>query len=168
VAMLNDKRQIQINASPETVYEFIETTPNKFPVYKALEAKPFLFLRMLFTDGLRSAFRVMSINRSVHTLILNIGDSMGPFTLTEAERPYKYWFMIRSYFINCESGYLINFNGNTTTLNFNTIIEKPSFKEKVWWFLTKPVHGVLANKVLRIIKEKVERREGQSKTINQK
>ena len=162
--MLKDERQIQINASPEMTYDFIANMPNKFPIYETLEAKPFLFLRMLFTDGLRSAFKIMNVDRSVDVLILNIGGSMGPFTLTDAERPLKYWFSIKSFFINCETGYFINCNGSTTTLHFDTIIEKPNFKERVWWFLTKPVHGLFANKALRIIKEKVENREDQRET----
>ena len=28
--------------------------------------------------------------------------------------------------------------------------------EKIWWVFVKPIHGVLAKKVLRVVKEKVE------------
>ena len=154
--MIYDKRQIQINASPEQVYGFIETTPNKFPVYRFLEIKPFLFIRILFVDGLRSAIEVLGEDRPEDKLILNVGDSMGPFTLIEAVKPDKYWFTIKSFFINCETGYLIHSYGSITTLHFDTIMENPGFWEKVWWFLIKPIHAVFANKVLRVIKERVE------------
>ena len=154
--MIQDIRQIQIKASPERIYRFIETTPIKFPIYRFLETKSFLFLRILFVDGLRSAIEAVNIDRPDDVLILKVGDSMGPFTLTEAVKPYKYWFTIKSFFINCETGYLIHSNRCTTILHFHTIMENPKFREKVWWFLIKPIHIVFANKVLRIIKEKVE------------
>ncbi|MFC1532766.1 hypothetical protein ACFL7M_05315 [Thermodesulfobacteriota bacterium] len=164
--MIQDKRQIHIKASPENIYDFIETTPNKFPIYKILEIKLFLFLRILFVDGLRSAIEEIGADKPEDVLILNVGDSMGPFTLTEAEKPLKYWFTIRSFFINCKTGYSIYTNCSTTTLHFDTIIEKPRFKEKVWWFLIKPIHGIFANKVLRIIREKVENRGAMHPRIN--
>jgi hypothetical protein len=39
---------------------------------------------------------------------------------------------------------------------FDLIAENPTFKEKIWWFIFKPFHGLLANKVLHVIKEKIE------------
>jgi hypothetical protein len=154
--MIQDIRQIQIEASPERIYRFIETAPNKFPIYRFLEKKFWLFLRILFVDGLRSATRVMGIDRPEDVMILEVGDSMGPFTLTEAKRPFKYWFAVRSFFINCETGYLIYSKDSPTILHFHTIMENPRFREKIWWFLIKPIHIVFANKVLRTIKEKIE------------
>ncbi len=152
--MIQDKRQIKINSSPEIIFNLIETMPNKFPIYSILETKPFLFLRILLVDGLRSAIRAAKIDKPDDVLILNIGDSLGPFTLTELEKPFKYWFTLRSFFFNCGTGYSLTANGNMTTLNFDLIAENPNFMEKVWWFFIKPLHGIFANKVLRIIKEK--------------
>ncbi len=154
--MIQDKRQIKIKASPQVVFDLIEIMPNKFPVYKLLEAKPFLFLRVLLVDGLRTAFEAIKFKRPTDILKLNVGDTMGPFTLTELERPMKYWFSLKSLFINCQTGYTLNTNGGMTELNFNLISENPTFKEKVWWFVFKPFHGLFANKVLHVIKAKVE------------
>ncbi|MBC2710432.1 MAG: hypothetical protein HGJ94_05370 [Desulfosarcina sp.] len=42
------------------------------------------------------------------------------------------------------------------SLVFDLIAENPTFKEKLWWFLFKPFHGLFANKVLHVIKEKSE------------
>lgn len=154
--MIQDKRQIQIMASPEIIFGLIETMPNKFPVYKFLEIKPFLFIRILLVDGLRTAIEAIKVERPNDVLILNVGDSMGPFTLTESERPYKYMFTLRSVFFNCRTGYSLSSNGNMTTVSFDLIAENPSFLNKVWWFFIKPFHVIFANKVLRVIKEKVE------------
>ena len=62
--MIQDKRNIQIKSSPEIVFDLIETMPNKFPIYKILETKPFVFLRLLLVDGLRSAIGAMHINKT--------------------------------------------------------------------------------------------------------
>jgi hypothetical protein len=51
VVMIQDKRNIQIKSSPEIVFDLIETMPNKFPIYKILETKPSVFLRLLLVDG---------------------------------------------------------------------------------------------------------------------
>ncbi len=81
--MIQDQKQIDINTPPEKIFGLIETMQNKFPVYKILETKPFFFLRLLFVDGLRAAVEVLSIEKSNDLLVLNVGDSMGPFQLTE-------------------------------------------------------------------------------------
>ncbi|MDX2440934.1 MAG: hypothetical protein QNK40_10340 [Desulfobacterales bacterium] len=81
--MIQDQKQIDINSPPEKIFGLIESMPNKFPVYKILETKPFFFLRLLFVDGLRAAVEVLSIEKSNDLLVLNVGDSMGPFQLTE-------------------------------------------------------------------------------------
>lgn len=154
--MLKDNRQIQINASPEIIYDYIETMPNKFPIFKILESKPFLFLRILLVDGLRTAIEAVNVAKPEDVLILNVGDSMGPFTLTEAEKPLKYWFTLESFFFNCRTGYSLYANGSMTTLNFYIIAENPCLKEKVWWLFIKPVHGIFSKKVIRNIKKGVE------------
>ena len=154
--MIQDEKHIEIDAPPEKIFGFIETMPNKFPVYKILETKPFFFLRLLFVDGFRAAVEVMRIEKAKNTFVLNLGDSMGPFQLTELEKPLKYGFTLRSFFFNCQTGYSLSSNGKMTTLYFDLIAQDPRFTEKVWWFFVKPIHGLLAKKVLKVIKGKVE------------
>jgi len=64
--------------------------------------------------------------------------------------------VIGPYFFSCQTGYSLTANSNGTELGFDLISENPTLKEKVWWFLFKPFHGLFANKVLSVIKEKVE------------
>ena len=154
--MIENKKKIRIEAFPEGVFDLIETMPNKFPIYSFLEAKPFLFLRLLLVDGLGSAVEAIRIDLPKNELILNVGDSLGPFTLTEVERPTRYWFTVRSFFFNCRTGYSLRGDGHTTILNFDIISEKASFREKVYWFFIKPFHAVFASKVLRNIKKTAE------------
>ncbi len=154
--MIQDQKHIDINSPPERIFGLIETMPNKFPVYKILEARPFFFVRLLFVDGLRAAVKAMSIEKPNDSLVLNLGDSMGPFKLTELEKPSKYGFTLRSFFFNCRTGYSLSSKRNMTTLYFDLIAEDPGLMEKVWWFFVKPIHGLLANKVLKVIKGKVE------------
>ena len=154
--MIQDQKQIEINAPPEKIFGLIETMPNKFPVYTILETKPFFFLRILFVDGYRAAIEAIKFEKAKDTLVLNLGDSMGPFQLTELEKPLKYGFTLRSFFFNCQTGYSLSSNGNITTLYFDLIAENPGIMEKVWWFFVKPIHGLLANKVLKVVKGKVE------------
>lgn len=154
--MIQDERKINIDALPEDVFGLIETMPNKFPVYKILEAKPFFFLRILLVDGLRAAIEAVSVEKPNDFLVLRIGDSMGPFQLTNLEKPFKYWFTLRSFFFNGRTGYSLGKFNNMTTLNFVLVAENPRLMEKVFWFFVKPIHGLLANKVLKVIKKKVE------------
>ena len=119
--MIQDQKQINIDALPEKVFGLIETMPNKFPVYKILEAKPFFFMRILLVDGLRAAIKAVSVEKHDDLLLLRIGDSLGPFQLTELEKPFKYWFTLKSFFFNCRTGYSLSKFGNMTTLNFDLI-----------------------------------------------
>ena len=153
--MIQDRREIQIQSTPEIIFDIIENMPIKFPVYKILETKPFLFLRILFVDGFKAAMQAVDFEKPEETLILNVGDTIGPFTLTIKERPLKYWFTLRSFFFNCQTGYSLSFNGSETTLYFDLVAEDPSFKEKVWWIFFKSFHGIFANKSLSVIKSKV-------------
>ena len=155
--MFLNKKSIIINTSPDKVFDVIETMPNKFPVYKMLETRPLFFLRLLFTDGFSTACRVWSFDKPVNLYVLKVGDTMGPFKLTEVKKPLKYWFSVNSYFLNCETGYLLSADGNKTKLRFDITAESLQPKEKVYWFLVKPIHHVLARKVLKVIKEKAER-----------
>jgi len=154
--MIQDRRKIVIKASSQDIFDFIDKMPNKFPVYKFLETKPFFFLRILFVDGLSSALEAARIERPFEELELSLGDTLGPFTLTEFERPKTYLFTLKSLFFNCTTGYSLSANDNGTELSFELIAENPTLKEKTWWFLFKPFHGLFANKVLSVIKERVE------------
>ena len=154
--MIEDRQQIEIRASAQDIFDLIDRMPNKFPIYRFLEAKTFFFLRILLVDGLNSAREAIKIDREVQELKLSLGDKMGPFTLTEFERPRKYWSTLKSYFFSCQTGYSLMANSNGTELGFDLISEISTLKEKVWWFLFKPLHGLFANKVLSVIKEKVE------------
>jgi hypothetical protein len=156
--MIQDKREIRIESSPETIFDIIDRMPNKFPVHKILEIKPFLFLRVLFVDGFRAANNAASIERPKDELILDVGDRMGPFTLTEKEKPIKYRFTLKSFFFNCQTGYSLRYDGSETILYFELVAENPRFNEKVWWFFFKPFHWIFANKALSVIKEKTDKK----------
>ena len=156
--MIKDKREIKIDASPEVVFDLIESMPNKFPVYGILESKPFLFIRVLLVNGMRSAMEAIGVEKSQATLFLKVGDQMGPFSLSKSERPVAYLFTLNSPFFNCQTGYLLRSSGSGTLLSFDLISEKPRFREKIYWNLIKPFHLLLANKVLRVIKNNAESR----------
>lgn len=154
--MIKDKRQIQIKAPPHVIFELIDRMPNKFPIYRFLESKPFFFIRTLLVDGLSSSLKAAKLRRPDDVMKLNLGDTMGPFTLIEFESPTKYWFSLKSLFFDCQTGYSLRLKGRVTELSFDLIAENPNFKERIWWFVFKPFHGLFANKVLHVIKEKTE------------
>lgn len=154
--MIKDKKQIQINASSTIIFDLIDSMPDKFPVFKFLEANPFYFVRVLLFDGFRSAWEATKIKGLNEVLKLNVGDAMGPFTLIESKRPIKYWFSLNSLFFSCQTGYVLSSNDNGTELGLNLIAENPTLKDKIWWLLFKYLHGLFANKALRVIKGKVE------------
>lgn len=153
--MIQDRRKIEIRASSQDIFDLIDSMPNKFPIYRFLEAKPFFFFRMLLVDGLSSAWKASKLDRAFNEK-LSVGDKMGPFTLTRFERPRKYQFSLRSFFFNCQTGYSLSAISYGTELRFDLIAENPTLKEKVWWFLFKPFHGLFAKKVLHVIKGRVE------------
>ena len=130
--MIQDKRQILIKASPHVIFDLIEIMPNKFPIYKFLETKPFFFIRILLVDGLRSAWEAARLKKPNDALKLNVGDTMGPFTLIELDRPMKYWFSLKSLFFDCRTGYSLFSKDGGTELSFDLIAENPTFKEKIW------------------------------------
>ena len=153
--MIKDRRKIRIESSPEIVFDVIDKMPNKFPIYRTLETKPFFFLRILFVNGFKAAMEAANIEKPEDKLILNVGDTIGPFTLTIKEKPLKYWFSLKSFFFNCQTGYSLSSNGSESTLYFDLIAENPNLKEKIWWLLFKPFHWIFANKALRVIKSTI-------------
>ena len=60
--MIQDRRETQIQSTPEIIFDIIENMPIKFPVYKILETKPFLFLRILFVDGFKAAMQAVDFD----------------------------------------------------------------------------------------------------------
>jgi len=155
--MIRDQSQITINASPDQVFTVIEEMPNKFPAYKIMDTRPMIFMRLLFVDGLRSAIDSYSLKTPIEDVfIMKLSDSYGPFKLTTVEKPSKYWFTLKSFFFNCRTGYNLGCFENQTKLEFFLVTDNPSFSEKLYWILVKPIHAVLARKVLKEIKAKVE------------
>jgi hypothetical protein len=154
--MIQDKRRIQIKAPSHAIFDLIDRMPNKFPIYRFLETKPFFFIRILLVDGLSSAWEAVRRRKPDDVLKLNVGDTMGPFTLTESERPIRYWFTLKSLFFDCQTGYSLHSNDGVTELSLDLIAEKPTFRERIWWFIFKPFHGLFADKVLHVIKAKIE------------
>lgn len=114
--MIEDRQQIEIRASAQDIFDLIDRMPDKFPIYRFLESKPFFFIRILLMDGLYSAREAMKIDRTVQELKLSLGDKMGPFTLTKFERPREYWFTLKSYFFSCQAGYSLSSSINGTEL----------------------------------------------------
>jgi hypothetical protein len=156
IKMIRDKREIRIDAPPEAVFDLIETMPNKFPVYSILETKPFLFLRILLVDGMRAAKEAITFEKAEDSLNLKVGESMGPFTLWQSEKPAAYLFSLNSFFFNCQTGYSLVPSGSGTVLSFDLTSDTPAFRERIYWYLIKPMHLLLARKVLRVIKKKAE------------
>ena len=155
--MIRDRRRIEIKASCHDVFDLIDRMPNKFPIYTFLETKPLFFLRIMLVDGLSSSLEAVRLDRPTKELKLSPGDAMGPFTLTGYEKPTAYWFSLKSLFFTCRTGYTLVARDGGTELNFDLIAETPGFREKIWWFLFKPFHVLFAHKVLKVIKERVER-----------
>ena len=153
--MIINRHFVLIEETPERVFFLIERMPNKFPVYRILETKPFIFIRMLLVDGFKTAVKLSKYNKSTSDMILNIGDGFGPFTLTELKNPNKYWFTLKSLFFNCQTGYIIEQQGQKTQLSLDIIADNPSKAERFWWFFIKPIHGIMSRKVLKEIKNRV-------------
>ncbi len=139
--MIQHRLQIMISAPPQTVFHHIDTMPDKFPVYRILETKPFLFIRMLLVDGFHSAWEVANFDKPIKEVRLRVGETMGPFTLDERIAPSRYWFSLKSFFISCRTGYILEKDQSETVLHFDLIAENPCFMEKIWWFFVKPIHG---------------------------
>ena len=153
-----DSRKIFIEASPEQVFDEIDNMPNKFPVFRIMDTTLMFFLRVSLVDGYKSAKTAVKEKRkAVGNVRLKPGDIMGPFTLSEVERPVKYFFEINSKFFRGKTGYILCSENNGTKLSLDTIAENPHFAEMIWWLLVKPVHIIFSNKVLRVIRERVEK-----------
>lgn len=150
------QKTILIDAAPEHVFDIIYTMPKKFPVYRLMETRPFLFIRLLLVNGPRPAIEGVKTGLPADMLELKPGDAMGPFTLSECERPSRYMFTLRSLFFDCTTGYTIEGQDGKTSLQFELDADDPSLAEKTWWFFVKPVHVLFGRKVLKNIKRMAE------------
>jgi hypothetical protein len=151
-------------ASAQVVFDLIDRMPNKFPVYRFLEKGPFFFIRILLVDGFGSAWSAARLKRPDNELKLNVGDSMGPFTLIECQKPAHYMFSLKSFFFNCRTGYSLAAQDGKVELCFDLFTENPTFIEKAWWSIFKSFHRLFADKALRVIKEKAEHNEPLQRT----
>ena len=157
--MIYDQRKIEIKASPGRVFKQLEINP--FPTFRILDTKPFFFLRITLIDGIRTGIRVASDKSVRQKMIgpLEVGSSMGPFTLTEIKRPSRYYLTLKSLFFNCKTGYSLRSTANGSMLSFDIIAKNPKFGERIWWFFIKPIHMLLAHNTLRTIRKKAEHSE---------
>jgi hypothetical protein len=159
--MIKDQRSIEIAAPPEAVFAHICAMANKFPTFRLFETRPFFFIRMALVDGFRTAWRTIRDPELITHLgrqkapPLALGDTMGPFTLTEISPPERYMFTLESFFICCQTGYVLRPTGTGTLLVFDMVAERPTRGERIWWFLFKPMHALMAWKVLRTIEQDV-------------
>ncbi len=57
--MIHNYQCIEINKSPEEVFELIDNMADKFPTFKFLSTTPFLFLRLILVDGFRTTLKLI-------------------------------------------------------------------------------------------------------------
>lgn len=158
--MIKDHHKIKIHASPDVIFSHIETYP--FPTFKFFETRPFLFFRATLVAGLKSGIRsVLSGNLFEYmNEPLEPGATVGPFIVTEVEKGKKLYFSLNSFFSNCITGFTITEIENGSLLSFDLFSHNLKLREKVWWLIFKPVHGILARRVLRVHKRASESVEG--------
>ncbi|MBN2079959.1 MAG: hypothetical protein JW838_13415 [Spirochaetes bacterium] len=168
---LYDERSIYVEKDAEAVFEHIETMPSKFPTFAVLETRPFLFVRLALVDGIRSAWKVIT-NRDfiseLHGKVmkrLEIGSSMGPFTLSVVERPDRYYFEIDSFFFSGETGYRVVPAEGGCRVWFDCRSDGKRRIDRAWWRIIRPIHIFLAKKVLRALKRDVESGRGASARV---
>ncbi|MFH1845091.1 MAG: hypothetical protein ABIF77_18030 [bacterium] len=153
-ARIQDRRSTEIEASPEQVFAQIEIDP--FPTFAILDTAPFLFLRLALLDGIGTARRTLATRSGSRDelLPLELGATMGPFTVTEKRRPQTFYFTLRSLFFKCRTGFSLRTTPCGTLLSFDTIAETPTRRERIWWFIVKPAHVLLARRVLGNIRRR--------------
>jgi hypothetical protein len=147
--MITHRRSLEIAAPPERVFASIETDP--FPTFAILDTKPFLFIRLALLDGISAARRALAARPGSQDEVppLELGTVMGPFTVTTKKPPREFHFTLKSFFFNCRTGFSLCPTDGGTLVHFDTVAESPSRDERFWWFFIKPVHALLARRVLR-------------------
>lgn len=161
--MIEASHSIWIDATAEEVYGHIESMPNKFPVFKALEKWPLLGVRIFLIGGFKRGIKIM-FSKSYYEMAkgnmkkpLAVGGSFGPFVLTEAERERKYFFSLRTLLFNMSAGYLMGPEGSGARLSLALASDNPSLVQRTYWPLVRPMHYILAKKTLSVIKRDVEK-----------
>ncbi|MBE0446646.1 MAG: hypothetical protein IBX64_00780 [Actinobacteria bacterium] len=161
--MIRESHNIFIRAAPMDVYRHLEERPGKFPIFRMLESWPFLALRVFLIGHFKSGLKMLISRRFFHTARENmkrplaIGDSFGPFTLSEAKEGEKYFFTLKTKLFDLEAGYIIKQADNGTVLSLDLISPRPALIQRAYWILTKPVHYIFARKTLAVIKYEAER-----------
>lgn len=165
---ITDDQTIVIRATPEQVYEYIETMPNKFPTFRLFDTRPFMFVRIALVDGVESALKVIRDDSYRRDRMKNkakpllVGSAFGPFTLIEAKKPEKYYFSMNSLFFEGETGYKIYPREKSAVLHFDLSTDTTKVYQIVWIRAIMPFHFLLARLVLRNIKAGAEAAAGES------
>lgn len=161
--MIEASHSIWIDATAEEVYGHIESMPNKFPVFKALEKWPLLGVRIFLIGGFKRGIKIMFF-KSYYEMAkdsmkqpLAVGGSFGPFVLTEAVRGRKYYFLLRTMLFNLKAGYLMDPEGSGSRLSLALASGNPSLVQRIYWPFVRPMHFILAKKTLSVIKRDVEK-----------
>lgn len=157
------RHSVTIEAAPITVYQHIADKEVKFPVYSFLDSRLFLAFRLIAIGEPKAGFRLLLRGRAYKSNglrgKLNVGDFYGPFQLMEASEAEKYLFRLKTKLglFDLKAGYLLDqYGADTTTLSLIILSESANFLQRWYWRLVKPVHGLLARKVLNSIKKEVE------------
>ena len=160
--MINDIRSISIKATISRVFKYLETTPNKFPIFQILETAPFVCIRYAALDGIRAGIKV-AFNRKLRNEIrinekkpLTVGSKLGPIEFIGAKENMSYDFKIDAKFIKCFTGFNILEKEEESILKFYVQCEHPRKRDRLFWIFAKPFHILLAQKVLRIHKRQIE------------
>ncbi len=155
--MITDTIHILLEQEPDDVFDYIDHTYTKFPLHPILDSKPLLFLRLFILDGAGTAWDVVFKKGSKNGKLI-IGQSMGPFTFTEVNKPSMYFFTLKSKLFTCETGYEIKKHDQGSILFLNLITHSNSTIQKLSWFFIKPVHRLFSKQVLKNIKKQLNKR----------
>ncbi len=161
--MIESSHSIWIDASAEEVYGHIESMPNKFPVFRALERWPLLAVRIFLIGGFKRGIKILFSKSYYRMAISNmkkplaIGGSFGPFVLTEAEVGRKYFFSLRTVLFNLNAGYLMDSEGRGSRLSLALTSDNPNMAQRFYWLFVRPMHNILAKKTLSVIRKDVEK-----------
>jgi len=161
--MITDSQSTIIKSTPKDVYMHIAQRGNKFPVFKLLDMRPFLALRLIGVGDLKKGFTIL-LKGNIYKKEgqergrpLAIGDNYGPFKLIEAIDSHKYFFELKTNMFNLETGYTLTSHENDTLLSFDLISDDPTLLQRLYWrFPTKPLHQLLARKVVNELKKEIE------------
>lgn len=161
--VIESSHSIWIDATADQVYGHIESMPNKFPVFNALERWPLLAVRIFLIGGFKRGIKMLfsksyyEMAKSNMSKPLAVGGSFGPFVLTEADRGRKYFFSLKTTLFNLEAGYLMDSDGSGARLSLALASSNPNMVQRIYWPFVRPMHFILAKKTLSVIKKDVEK-----------